>query len=347
MNKKVTAELLDKFMNNQCTADEIAMVYSWFNSYSSDDDYISGIDESEQDLIKEKILKQILSNIQNRELQTGIINYTKAPAKVSKLNSVWFKVAASVVLALTFSLLIFSHKKGTVKVLISNEVSFTNKNNSLYKITLSDNSIVWVSPKSSFTYPLHFQKGYRLVKMNGECFFEVAKGPNRPFIIESRHIITKVWGTSFRVRDDKLNNSPDVSVLTGKVSVSVNTSHLNLAEINKIQKNEVILLPRQMGVYRNSVKTITKQPETSNTGLNIWNRVNLSFEKTELSKIIPVLEKKFNVKISVTGPEINSEVLNADLNNFNLPDILTVLEKTFGINYVIENDHIILSGKTN
>jgi ferric-dicitrate binding protein FerR (iron transport regulator) len=342
MNNKVTAELLEKFINNQCTPDEIGLLNNWFNSFSGDDDFISGIDESTQNLIKEKILGEILNNIQNHELQ---ISKTKnaGKSKVLKLNNVWFKVAASLIFALTVSFLLFRNNNRPDKIAISGDISFVNKTHSLYKLVLSDNSTVWISPNSSFIYPSRFQKTYRLVKMSGECFFEITKGPNRPFVIQSRHIITKVWGTSFRVRDDASNKTPDVSVLTGRVSVAANNSHFNVSEINKVQKDEVILLPHQKGIYRTRTQAVLKQADINNSSLAMWNKLSLSFQKTSLNKIIPVLESKFNVKITVEEPVINTEVLNADLNNFNLPDILTVLEKSFGIKYAIEKDHITLS----
>ncbi len=66
MKHIVSVELLEKFMNNQCTPDEVALVYSWISQYRNNDDYISTLSASQQMFIREKMLGQILLKIEQK-----------------------------------------------------------------------------------------------------------------------------------------------------------------------------------------------------------------------------------------------------------------------------------------
>ena len=173
--------------------------------------------------------------------------------------------------------------------------------------------------------------------MSGECFFEVTKNPEKPFVINSNAIITKVLGTSFRVRDTKGSNYAEVSVVTGKVSVSISNPNGN----NLPQKDsEIMVYPHQKITYVRDQLKLKSQKETKKSSVNIWHRINLSFENVPLKAIVPILNAKYSTKIKVGDDELNSYMLTADFEGFNLPEILEALKKSLNIRYEINNDDI-------
>ena len=89
-------------------------------------------------------------------------------------------------------------------------VEQTNNSNKPQIITLSDGSSVLLQPNSKLSYPKIFTGNERKVYLSGEGFFEISKNPKKPFFVYANEIVTKVVGTSFRVK--AYSDQPDVEV---------------------------------------------------------------------------------------------------------------------------------------
>lgn len=343
MNKPISIELLEKYVNGECTPEEVALVKKWYFSFDDEPDHVSELTLFEEQKLEEQIYSRILDKIGvTEELEE---EETAEPQIVQKRSGfkIWY-AAAAVAAALILYIGVFYHNK--IQAVGDKQIAdahaqememITNNTRQIYKKVLSDNSIVWLSPKASITCPKAFDSRFRAITMSGECFFEVTKNPKRPFIINSRSIITKVWGTSFRVRDADQSSSADVSVVTGKVSVSI--KHKCTDTDYKLEKDEVILYPHQKVVYMIGQNTL-KPAKGDEPEMRIWNAVNLSFDSKPLSEIIPVLNSKFHVHIKVMNERLNHYILNADMVGFNLPDVLEALRKSLNVNYEIVNNAI-------
>ncbi|MCK5701207.1 MAG: FecR domain-containing protein, partial [Cyclobacteriaceae bacterium] len=89
----------------------------------------------------------------------------------------------------------------------------------IQEVELSEGSKVTVNSNSKLTYPKKFEHDKRVVALSGEAFFEVAKDPNRPFIINAGEIRVEVLGTSFNVKARENHENVEVTVSSGKVAV--------------------------------------------------------------------------------------------------------------------------------
>src|SRR5690606_12245336 len=107
-----------------------------------------------------------------------------------------------------------------------------------------------------------FKGSVREVFLEGNAFFEVASNPQKPFYVHSKHITTKVLGTSFLISIDPATGLEEVAVKTGKVEVSENVKEKNTTTA---AVNAVILTPNQKAVFesstRNLVATIVEHPQ--------------------------------------------------------------------------------------
>ncbi|MDB5147945.1 MAG: hypothetical protein JWQ57_1965 [Mucilaginibacter sp.] len=340
MKEPIRIDLLEKYIKSDCTEAEIALVKQWYFSFEHEHDHVSDLSPAEEKQLEENIYFSIISNLNLVHLQ--------APEEKSKVVSFrkWYAVAAAVaVFALSAVALIYAQKSKDQHLtasVVSNVRLFnvTNNTGHIYKVTLPDSSAVWLNPSAKISYPNAFAAGSRLVSISGECFFEVTKNPQRPFIISSRSIVTKVWGTSFLVRDNEQSNMADVSVLTGKVSVSVKAKGKNSAITTKLTKDEVMIYPHQKAVYLNDKHTLTSQAVEVKSTVKQYQRTHLVFDNKPLRDIIPVLDSSFNVNIKVSSEKLNHYILNADFEGFNLPDVLNALKKSLNIDYAIVNNHI-------
>lgn len=209
-------------------------------------------------------------------------------------------------------------------------VEQTNNSGKPQVITLSDGSSVLLQPNSKLSYPKIFTANKRKVYLSGEGFFEISKNPEKPFLVYANEIITKVVGTSFRVK--AYANQPDIEVLvrTGKVKISSN----ELAS-NSDQKKEVVLLPNEaLRFHRSdlSFNKITNITEDKTLNSNVGNIEQLSFEFTDIpvDQILKTLEQAYLIKIDFPKDKLKGCHLTASLSDLPLSEKLKIICKSIG-----------------
>lgn len=332
MNKIQLSELLDKYFNGTCTPEETEAIDQWYKQYDDKSGYTETLSNHNKELLKTKMFSAIRK-----------YSPTTKTAVVRPIYSRWWMgIAAAAVLLLVVKFVFLDKmlKSAERAQLAALNISFTNNTLNIVKQVLPDSSVVWLSPNASLSWPRQFRAKSRDVAMKGDCFFEVTKNPGRPFIINSEHIVTKVWGTSFRVNDSKDIAAAIVTVVTGKVSVSKKGSAAAKA-ITQFITGEVLLHPKEQIVLKNNEQFVeTKQADIS--GLNLYKHIDLSFEHAKLTEIVTVLNKKFDVNIKIRDEELDKAVMTADLTDLNLPEVLEVLKASMKLDYEISNDLIIL-----
>lgn len=88
-----------------------------------------------------------------------------------------------------------------------------------FKVVLSDGTEVFLNSDSRLSYPTVFKGKERIVSLEGEGYFKVARDTEHPFVVKSGKMQVRVLGTEFNVR----SYSPDetcVTLIEGKVAVS-------------------------------------------------------------------------------------------------------------------------------
>lgn len=321
-------ELLQKYLRGDCSKEETAILISWYNSFEGNGDPLASLTDVEIQEVKARMLDRIRSSI---DQQDGLGMKPAGKVRVISPFVYWLSgVAATVLIVIAIALVNKKNTSGPVE-----QVTVSNLTGSMYKVLLSDSSIVWLSPDSKLQYPKVFNGDYRKVSMDGEAFFEVTKDAKHPFIINSGDVITKVIGTSFRIRAYQNSRSTEVSVVTGKVSVS----------IPKKDNSEVMLLPSYKVTYLKDRHLLKKNIEEKSSSMQIWEKTTMSFENAPVSEVMLALNRKFGVEMTSEDRVIKSYVLNADFTDQSLPAILEILEKTLDISYKISDKKILLNRK--
>jgi ferric-dicitrate binding protein FerR (iron transport regulator) len=332
MNNRQFSNLLDKYSKGICTPEEIAIINKWYSQYQSDDDILYSFPDKRRELIKSRILNKILHDISEQE-----INFRK-PIYTQK----WFKWCVAALIIVVFGAGLTSIF--IVKSFNKQEIEIVNNTGNIIKQILPDKSIVWLSPNASIKFPQKFEDEVRGLDMHGECFFEITKNPKRPFIIHSKHLVTKVWGTKFKVSDSDETLISEVTVVSGKVSVSMKGSKASEAG-GKLVDGEVILTPKQKVLFETKSKTLNANRSADISSLKIYEHINMVFENATLIDIVSELNAKFNCNILIKNKQLGDKVMNADLTNLNLPEVLEVLKTSLNLNYELKNNQILL--KTN
>ena len=127
-----------------------------------------------------------------------------------------------------------------------------------------------------------FNEQTRTVKLIGEGFFEVAKNPEKPFLVETAGVKTRVVGTAFNLTAYPENQHVEINVTEGIVEFKGNTG-------------EIRLTANKAAVFDKSTKAI-ELTEFDASDVQ-WQRGGVVFKNKPLKEILPVLERKFDVKI--------------------------------------------------
>lgn len=209
------------------------------------------------------------------------------------------------------------------------------------KIHLSDGSVISLSKDSRLRYPRTFEAGQRVVYLTGEAFFEVARNPKKPFLVYANETVTKVLGTSFRIRayDDR----PDVtvSVRTGRVSVFARADFEKNTEAT--QQTGVLLIPNQQAVFVKAnarlAKTLVEEPVVLAAPAQT---PSFAFDHTPVSEVFATLETAYGIDIVYDPNLLAGRSLTVSLEDESLYEKLDVITKTLGVGYQVIDAQIVI-----
>jgi hypothetical protein len=144
-------------------------------------------------------------------------------------------------------------------------------------VVLPDGSLVILNGNSAIEYPKIFNDTIRLVNLEGEAFFDVTKNPEKPFVIQSGNISTKVLGTSFNIK--KIDSVVEVIVSTGLVNV---TSKLD----------SVYLKPNQKVTYKNTSSKLYKEDVNAEIK-QLWWKGEVVLAKIKMEELANELQELY------------------------------------------------------
>lgn len=338
MKKEEAQELLKRYRLGQCTEKEIEIINQWYNSF----------DETEADLFEEDTLrntkKEMLENINRKICQAGENEKVREGSGDPIRRMVFLRyenLRRMAAVLLVGVVLAFFFYNRTEETLVDSEVSTEKSiNDEMLPTTifLSDGSKVRLKGDSRLEYPTSFTGDTREVILIGEAFFEVAKNKEKPFIIHSTAVVTKVLGTSFNIKAYEDDESVEVTVVTGQVSVS-------LKDDTDQTEEELFLTPNQKAVYsrKDDVLVQTEVDEIINYHQDL--KTKLIFNETPLENILEVLNDYYKVNITLENQDLKNCLITAELTNEPLEVSLKILTKAIGAEYIQNGEEIIISGK--
>ncbi len=95
------------------------------------------------------------------------------------------------------------------------------------QVTLDDGTSVWLNSRSTLTFPTSFKSEKRIVKLNGEGYFDVEKDTEHPFVVETDKYNIEVLGTSFNVLAYADHELFETSLLNGAVQINSSTRNIS------------------------------------------------------------------------------------------------------------------------
>lgn len=212
-----------------------------------------------------------------------------------------------------------------------------------YQVHLPDGTKVWLNAASSLKFPSSFEgKPNRIVELNGEGYFEVAKilvNTERekemhkvPFIVKTNNQEIKVLGTHFNISNYVDEAEHKTTLLEGAVSVSTWDGTRNIASAE-----EVVLKPGQQALLasgRLNVRNVDVAAEAA------WRNGYFVFKDEPMGSIMRKIARWYNVEIVFSG-DMESRRFEGSISRFkNVSEVLRKFELTGGIHFKIEERRI-------
>ena len=197
-----------------------------------------------------------------------------------------------------------------------------------FQLILADGTKVWLDAASSLTYPIAFTGMQRKVKATGQVYFEVAKDPAKPFIVEAAGTSVQVLGTHFNVNAYEDETTMKTTLLEGMIKITRNN-------------NSSMLKPGQQAVINVSEPgSIKVNNAVDLDAVMAWKNGLFQFTNADLTTVLRQLSRWYDMDIVYEGKMPKREFEGKIGRDLNLSQVLKLLEKV-QVRFRIEGNKLI------
>ncbi len=314
--------LISKYLAGEVSADEIVALENWvqesvenkdkFNQYKNTWHLLQPNTSIEVEAAWKKVASNLFPEVKVIDIHR-------------KRNSFpILKVAAAVLLLVTAGLWLFNPDKNiATKSLVAG--------NTANIFQLNDGTEVTLNRNSKIEYVKGFNGKERKVSLTGDAFFNVKRNEEKPFIIATQNIEVAVLGTSFYVDSHEENPTIEVTVASGKVSVST-------------KEEEVILTIGEKGIFNKETGMLIEILNNDPNYLS-WKTKQMTFDDVPLGQVIDKINEVYHADIQFENTKLKNCTITAAFNQQSLHEVLEVISKTLDIQAEEQEQKILLKGK--
>jgi transmembrane sensor len=201
-----------------------------------------------------------------------------------------------------------------------------------YQVVLSDGTKVWLNADSHLRYPLEFEKDKRVVELEGEAYFEVAKMKERPFIVKTQNQEVKVLGTHFNINSYSYQDGIKTTLLEGSVKVT-----RTIISMGSETLQSQMLVPGEQSLVSKNLKEITVKKVNIVEAVD-WKDGLFIFNDEPIESITNRLAKWYNVKFVFKGDFTNVRFAGNYARNKSLNTLLSNIELTGLVHFKVEGN---------
>ncbi|PHI19497.1 hypothetical protein CEQ90_12425 [Lewinellaceae bacterium SD302] len=233
----------------------------------------------------------------------------------------WLSIAATLIVLVVAAFLVrgyLAEDTGSLQFATNAEAS---------EFSLPDGTRIYLNKNSQLTY--NQDDNTRMVKLEGEAFFDVARNEDQPFSITTGELVTTVLGTSFNIRA-YANEPGEVVVKTGKVAVA-------------LADQEVILTPDEKVTYEPQARKLSQKKEAL-VDAEAWRTRALNFKSAPLGEVITILENVYGREIDLRNPALTNCPFNSSFKDAELSDILADISFVLGAEIIEDGGTVSING---
>ncbi|MFC0773398.1 FecR family protein [Terrimonas alba] len=197
-----------------------------------------------------------------------------------------------------------------------------------YQVILPDGTRAWLNAASSLKYPVAFTGSERIVELDGEGYFEVAKNAAKPFKVRLRNETeVQVLGTHFNINAYDDEDRIRTTLLEGTVAVSS-------------KKNKLTLAPLQQAVVHNN-NEILLDKNANTSAVMAWKNGQFVFKDAPIESVMRQVARWYDVDIDYEGKVTYH--FNATIDrNVPVSKLFKLLEMTDNVHFTIKGKKIIV-----
>jgi hypothetical protein len=357
MQQKDIDELIKRYRANQCTAEEVLFLESWFAQWNDKTPFDLPAEQLAEDLqlISENVLPLHHETKQVR-LWTRIAAAASILIAVSIGGYVFLKPTteqqyvaaykrndiapgtnkAVLILGNGVKIDLTAAKNGKVVEQIIKTAdgqlrysgsladagfnTLSTPNGGKYDVVLGDGTRVWLNSASSIKYPASFAHlKERIVELSGEAYFEVVHNSNVPFKVVTANLTVEDIGTHFNVNAYEAGSK--TTLLQGSV---------------KINNSQVLVPGQQAVVLPEGIKVTQADTEEAVA----WKNGYFRFNNENIKSIMLKLARWYDIEV-VYASDVSAEGFYGTISrNKNISEVLTMLQQTQGVHFKIEGRRV-------
>ena len=207
-------------------------------------------------------------------------------------------------------------------------------------IPLSDGSTVYLNSNSQIK--VNYKRQQRFIELvYGEAVFEVAKMPDRPFVVRSGSGTATALGTEFNVRNR--HTDVTVTVLSGTVLVEpdVTDPFEPTAAFENNDAHELLKAGQQI-TYNTQLGKVQELPEKELARTASWREGRLFFDDKSLEEVIQEISNYTTQKIVIADGSLQSLRVGGVFKVDDIDSILSMLEAALPVSAVQVSPDLIM-----
>ena len=199
-------------------------------------------------------------------------------------------------------------------------------------VVLPDGTRVSLGTRTSFSYDSRYGKSERIVQLEGEAYFEVAKDKDKPFIVKTKEQSIEALGTKFNVSAYPTDSLLTTTLLEG--SVLLTTQNL---------LHPMVLKPNEQFVYNKRTRSALLQQVDANRFVS-WTTGYYYFPEQSLEAILYRLSHVYGVQFTVKSEALNRRTFTGTFyRGQSIKDIMEIIHLSIPIRYKIDDHHVTIS----
>ncbi|KJF67211.1 FecR family protein [Rhizobium nepotum] len=182
-------------------------------------------------------------------------------------------------------------------------------------LVLEDGSRISLNTDTAITVD-YSQKERRIALLRGEAYFDVAKNPQRPFVVRGGSLMAKALGTHYSVRTGNSALSQEVQVEEGRVEVTTDS------EVAVLTPGETVILGGDGRLVR------ARKDVANNTA---WREGKLVFSGQPLREVLDILAQYRRGRIVILDEAAARQRVSGIFDLKDTDQALTILEESLPV----------------
>ena len=320
-------ELLHRLIAGTTTEEENRQLMEWFRQCASKEEFFmlfetawkESPDEMPRD-VQERMYRRLSRELDEKKTKTILLR--------SRFSwKVWPQIAVACII-LVLGLVNYRMNDKQKQLSTQNFTVLAEKGQRAF-ITLPDSTKVWLNSDTKISYPADYGLKERNVTLVGEAYFEVAKNPDKRFIVEAKGMQVEALGTSFNVNAYQNDNKIIASLFSGSVRVSYDR---HVAILKPHESVKVDLLNRSFSRYK----------DESMQNIALWRKNEITFDGESLEEITHIMSRLYNTTICIEDESLKKVCYIGTIRNNNLENFIDIINLTTPVVYENKGDTVFL-----